>query len=105
MKLPESFKQTIIATYGETGITWLASLDSLLPAIKERFALTTIELMAPLSYNLVATAESKTYGSCVLKVSPDEHLKREALALTYYNGLGGCRKTKLFTPKKNCLTF
>ncbi len=87
LRLSEAFKQTIANAYGALGVAWLASLDTLLVGVMQRFSLTEIELMDDLSYNLVAKVESKIYGSCVLKLSVDyEALKREVEALKYYQG-------------------
>lgn len=92
MKVPQAFEQRILRIYGVLGSTWLASLDSLLAAVEMRFGLENVVLMEDLSYNLVAQAESDSYGPCVLKLSLEgEALRREAHALEYYQGNAAVR--------------
>ncbi len=87
LKLPILFTQTIIATYGTKGAQWLASIDSILAMLQERFSLRNLQLMNGLSYHLVLKAESDQYGSCVLKIPVEpSSTQKEANALRFYNG-------------------
>lgn len=90
--LPARFTQTIPATFGEAGATWLTRLPSLLDEYRQRWSLTLHPPFANLTYHYVVPATRADGLACVLKLGvPNPELTSEAAALRVYDGRGAAR--------------
>lgn len=89
MKLPDSFINTVRAVWGSAGKEWLATLDTRIATLSDRWQLSDLQLAPDLSYNVILFAHSDLYGPSVLKLSiPSIHQQREYAALKIYNKQG-----------------
>src|SRR5690349_17544779 len=89
--LSEQFTRTIVGTFGDRGVAWLAELPTLIATCAERWGLT---LGAPfdLSYNYVARARRADGSDVVLKVgNPSSESATERSAMRIYAGHGAAQ--------------
>jgi streptomycin 6-kinase len=86
MHVPPDFIRTIVATFGDTGVDWLARLPALLEACVARWELTLGSPFA-LSYHYVVPATRANGSAVVLKLGCSRS-STELAALRLYNGRG-----------------
>lgn len=89
--IPDSLHLRMITGHGERAARrWVERLPSLLDDWSEKWNLTVLPGMPPLSFNLVLFAESATAGEVVLKLnlpSVEVHSEIEALAQAHGEGM------------------
>jgi streptomycin 6-kinase len=91
MNLPEDFTRTIVTTFGDEGVDWLARLPALIAACAERWEL-TLGPAFDLSYNYVAAATRADGAEVVLKVgTPSRESATERAAMRIYGGRGAAQ--------------
>ncbi len=97
MHLPNQFIQNVMGILGERGSEWLNGLDRKVESLSQQWQLTNIKIFENLTYNYVAFAYSKLYGSdVVLKIClSDDSYAKEKNALEYYNG-NGCVRLRAY---------
>lgn len=93
ISINENYKNNIINMFGDIGVKWLDSIPNIIEKYVKEFELTNIKVNEPLTYNIVMSADSKKYGSVILKIEiPYKEMTiREAAALELNNGVGGCK--------------
>lgn len=91
MNLPSEFVHNIEGAFGEAGRQFLANLPAAIDEACQRWGLTEVQPVSPLSYNFVAFAK-RGAGQVMLKMSVLNHeAKSEMAALRLFNGEGACR--------------
>lgn len=92
LELPETFRQTILATFGAAGRAWLAALPAILADCAARWSLQLGPPVPNLSYNYVVSAETSDGLPVMLKLGvPHPELLGEMAALAAYAGRGCVR--------------
>jgi len=90
--LPDSFRRTVLATFGPAGSQWLADLQALVAKAAQRWDLVIEQPFPNLSYNYVTRARRAGGQIVVLKLGvPNPELASEAKALRFYDGHGAAR--------------
>jgi len=87
--IPETFAQTMIALYGDTGAAWLQRLPALIADCAQRWSLTVQPPFPDLSYNYAAPAVTAHGEAVVLKIGVvNPELLTEMAALRLYEEEG-----------------
>ena len=87
LTLPEEFRHTITAVWGEEGKLWLDHLPAIIAACEKQWGLSITLLVPNLSYNFVAFAVRADGTDAILKMGvPNKELATEIEALKLYQG-------------------
>ncbi|MDP3559030.1 MAG: aminoglycoside phosphotransferase family protein [Legionellaceae bacterium] len=85
-------QETIMAVYGNRGLTWWANLPYQLELLSKEHELTLLSPFQGLSFNYVQPVIGPNQEAWVLKCGvPNDELTSEVAALRHYDGIGAVR--------------
>lgn len=86
MEIPFELQQKIVQVFREKGRRWLNELPEILEHCRQKWELSSLQLVSEFSYNLIFFAESALYGKVALKIGvPNPEVLTEIEALRRFS--------------------